>query len=151
MLKFAIFSIISNPPNIIWQTFLEDLFPNNVPATPTPSEKSSKKVATTTQRSTRNIFIKFLLDQTVGALVNNLMFLAFIAYTGPSNTPDVSAWTAVSTTVRENLVPMAIDGYKFWPAVSLISFLWIPVQQRVVFGCAAGMLWGIYLSLMVKA
>ncbi|RYZ33575.1 MAG: hypothetical protein EOP49_35695, partial [Sphingobacteriales bacterium] len=28
---------------------------------------------------------------------------------------------------------------------------WIPVDKRVVFGCSVGVVWGIYLSLIVDA
>ena len=84
----------------------------------------------------------------IGALVNNLMFLAFMGYTADG---DGNAWTRIVEMVRENLVPIAIDGYKFWPAVSLAGFMWVPVDKRVVFGSTAGILWGVWLSLMVKA
>ncbi|KAK3215394.1 hypothetical protein GRF29_19g3148802, partial [Pseudopithomyces chartarum] len=77
IVKFAIFSIISNPPNILWQTFLEDMFPSSVPTT--PSEKTLKDKPAPTHTSKRNVLIKFLLDQTIGAVVNNLMFLVYIA------------------------------------------------------------------------
>jgi len=46
---------------------------------------------------------------------------------------------------------MMKDGYKFWPLISLISFVWVPVDKRVVFGCSVGVIWGIYLSLAVDA
>ncbi|CAI6339145.1 unnamed protein product [Periconia digitata] len=143
ILKFALFSIISSPPNILWQSFLEDILPTNVRVAPSEKKKNA------TQRSTLNIFLKFLLDQTFGALFNNLMFLAFMGYTlHLSSGSSASAYEAVLAYIKTNLVPMAIDGYKFWPAVSLASFLWVPVDKRVVFGCAAGMIWGIYLGLL---
>jgi hypothetical protein len=151
VIKFAIFSIISNPPNIIWQTFLEDHFPTNVPNTALKAndEKSSKAPAT--QTSKRNILIKFLLDQTIGAVVNTLMFLAYMAYINASQQGKQDAWGAVTKDCRDKTWPMMKDGYKFWPAISLISFVWIPVDKRVVFGCSVGVIWGIYLSLMVDA
>ncbi|PVH92070.1 hypothetical protein DM02DRAFT_620156 [Periconia macrospinosa] len=156
ILKFIIFSIISGPPNILWQMYLEELFPNEVPVSnTTPSEKKPHQPngdaggVKKTRTSTRNIAIKFLLDQTIGALFNNLMFLSFIGYTSAQDKGE-DAWTSIARTVREKLVPMAIDGYKFWPLVSLAAFVWVPVEKRVLFGGAAGLLWGIYLSLMVQ-
>ncbi|KAF2873259.1 hypothetical protein BDV95DRAFT_605816 [Massariosphaeria phaeospora] len=152
VLKFAIFSIISSPPNIVWQSYLEDLFPTNVPASaplkekPAPASKASH-----TQLSKRNVLIKFLLDQTIGAVVNTLLFLVFMGYVNAPQTAKQGTWNIVGQEVKDKLYPMLKDGYKFWPAVSLTSFLWVPVDKRVVFGCAVGVFWGIYLSLAVGA
>jgi hypothetical protein len=151
VIKFAIFSIISNPPNILWQTFLEDQFPTNVPFT-TPGgtdEKSTQRPESRTSK--RNILIKFMLDQTIGALVNTLMFLAYMGYVNASQHGKQDAWGTVVKDCSDKTWPMMKDGYKFWPAISLISFVWIPVDKRVVFGCSVGVIWGIYLSLMVDA
>ncbi|KAK7179050.1 hypothetical protein DPSP01_003447 [Paraphaeosphaeria sporulosa] len=150
ILKFAIFSIISNPPNILWQTFLEDTFPSNVPAEPLGKQIKEKSVQTT-RTSKRNLVAKFTLDQTIGAVVNTLMFLVYMAYVNDSSAKDNASWSTVQADVSERFWPMIMDGYKFWPAVSLASFLWVPVDKRVVFGCSAGVLWGIYLSLSVAS
>jgi hypothetical protein len=146
------FSIISNPPNIIWQTFLEDRFPTNVP-TGKATAMDEKKPATPAKNMTSktNVLIKFVLDQTIGALVNTLMFLAYMAYINASQQGKQDAWGAVARDCSDKTWPMMKDGYKFWPAISLISFLWIPVDKRVVFGCSVGVIWGIYLSLAVDA
>jgi hypothetical protein len=101
--------------------------------------------------SKTNVLIKFLLDQTFGAAVNTLMFLVFMSYTNASPTAKEGQWNAVARDVQNKFYPMMKDGYKFWPGVSLISFLWIPVDKRIVFGCSVGVIWGIYLSMMVDA
>ena len=152
VVKFAIFSIISNPPNIIWQTFLEDLFPTSVTKA-TPKSRNEKKPAAAVQSETSktNVLIKFLLDQSIGALVNTLMFLAYMAYVNTSSQDKQDIWSAIAKDCSDKTWPMMKDGYKFWPAISLISFVWIPVDKRVVFGCSVGVIWGIYLSLMVDA
>lgn len=149
ILKFVIFSILSNPPNIIWQTFLEDSFPNDVPATQPSASEKKPKTPTKTVTSKTHILIKFLLDQTVGSVVNTLMFIAFISYVNAPQQGKGNAWAIVVENCKERTWPMMKDGYKFWPLISLVSFLWVPVDKRVVFGCAAGVLWGIYLSLLV--
>jgi hypothetical protein len=152
VVKFAIFSIISNPPNIIWQTFLEDHFPTNVPAIASnTSDEKKPAAATKTQTSKTNVLIKFVLDQTVGALVNTLMFLAYMTYVNVTQQGKQDAWSAIAKECSDKTWPMMKDGYKFWPAISLISFLWIPVDKRVLFGCSVGVIWGIYLSLIVDA
>lgn len=150
--KFALFSILSNPPNIVWQGFLEDQFPTNVPSKSKPSEKAATKPdPTKTSLSKTNVLIKFLLDQTIGAVVNTLMFLGYMGYINAQGNASVNAMDVVKTDCITKLWPMMKDGYKFWPAISLISFLWIPVDKRIVFGCSVGVVWGIYLSLMAGA
>jgi hypothetical protein len=101
--------------------------------------------------SKSNVFIKFLLDQTFGAVVNTLMFLAYMAYINASQQGNQNAWGAVARECSDKTWPMMKDGYKFWPTISLISFLWVPLDKRVVFGCSVGVIWGIYLSLAVEA
>lgn len=150
--KFALFSVLSTPPNIVWQGYLEDQFPTNVPSAAPPSEKpGSKPDPTKTSLSKTNVLIKFLLDQTIGAVVNTLMFLSYMAYVNAQGKPGVNAMDVVTSDCANKLWPMMKDGYKFWPAISLISFLWVPVDKRVVFGCSVGVVWGIYLSLAVGA
>lgn len=141
---------MSNPPNIVWQSYLEDTFPSNV--SPPPSEKKLRQKPAPPKMSKTNLVIKFILDQTLGAVLNTLMFVVFMAYvneTGPAGKSGL--WSAVEREIREKFWPMIMDGYKFWPMVSLVSFLWVPVDKRVVFGCSVGVLWGIYLSLMVES
>jgi hypothetical protein len=153
IIKFAVFSLISNPPNIVWQGILENAFPTNVPAAPAaPSEKKLKDKPVATQMSKRNVLTKFLLDQTLGAMVNTLMFLVFMAYVNEPGAVAgrVEPLQAVVKEINQKFWPMILDGYKFWPIVSLISFVWVPVDKRVVFGCSVGVLWGIYLSLAVS-
>ncbi len=132
--------------------FLEDQFPTSVPVSPSTSPKSSKPAdPVKTETSKKNILIKFILDQTFGAVINTLMFLGYMAYINAQDKPGVKAWDLVVRDCTEKLWPMMKDGYKFWPAISLISFVWIPVDKRIVFACTAGVAWGIYLSLMVGA
>jgi hypothetical protein len=149
--KFAIFSVLSNPPNILWQKFLEDQFPTKVPSTTRKTGDEKPTAASKTATSTTNILIKFLLDQTIGAVVNTLLFLAYMAYVNASQQGKANVWDAVYRDCSQMTWPMMKDGYKFWPAISLISFVWVPVDKRIVFGCSVGVLWGIYLSLAVGA
>lgn len=116
---------------------------------PPPSEKLLKDKPAPARTSKRNVLIKFLLDQSIGAVLNNLMFLVYIAYVNNSDGLNQASFSTVQAEVSERFWPMCLDGYKFWPLVSLASFLWVPVDKRVVFGCSAGVLWGIYLSLAV--
>ena len=87
----------------------------------------------------------------MGAVVNTLMFLSYMAYVNAQDKPGVNPMDAVTSDCKNKLWPMMKDGYKFWPAISLISFLWVPVDKRIVFGCSVGVVWGIYLSLAADA
>lgn len=134
----------------MWQSALENQFPTSVPVvTKAGEKKTTAKVETQTSKT--NILVKFLLDQTIGALVNTLMFLAYMAYVNATQQGKADAWDAVVKECSDKTWPMMKDGYKFWPAISLISFVWVPVDKRVVFGCSVGVIWGIYLSLAVDA
>lgn len=146
--KFGMFGVINNPPNILWQNLLEDLFPTNVPAKAEPSEKKTKQPnQIETRMSKRNIAIKFFLDQTIGAFLNTVLFLAFMGYMNAA--PGQDSWAVVEREVRDKFWPLLIDGMKLWPAVSLFSFVFVPVEKRVVVGCLAGIGWNIYLSMLM--
>lgn len=42
------------------------------------------------------------------------------------------------------------SGLLVWPAVSLISFIAVPAEKRVLFGSMVGVAWGVYLSLLAS-
>ena len=67
LLQFVAFSLIATPPNVLWQEYLEEKFPGNV-----ADEKGVKGLHKT------NTAVKFILDQTVGAIVNGYLFIAGI-------------------------------------------------------------------------
>ncbi|KAG9384210.1 hypothetical protein PtrSN002B_005051 [Pyrenophora tritici-repentis] len=111
VLQFALFSILSNPPNIIWQGFLEDQFPTNVASAASASEKpTSSKPPTKTSLSKTNVLIKFILDQTIGAVMNTLMFLAYMGYVNAQGKPGVDAMQVVKADCMNKLWPMMKDG-----------------------------------------
>jgi hypothetical protein len=43
---------------------------------------------------------------------------------------------------------MIMAGYKFWPMVTLLNLIVVPVEQRMLVGGLAGLVWGVYLSLL---
>ena len=50
--------------------------------------------------------------------------------------------------LSEQFWPIVFAGQKLWPFVSLISFTLVPLEYRMLLGNSAGLVWGIYLSLM---
>ncbi|KAF7195534.1 Protein SYM1 [Pseudocercospora fuligena] len=179
LLQFVIYSVLSCPPNYLWQAFLEAQFPAYARELP-QSEKElivdeivhssgtekdqgangslsnrrlEEKAMThqtdstvsdgkTKKLSLRNTAIKFTLDQTLGAAVNTVLFIAGIALLRGQ------PWSTVYTNIHEQFWPMTFAGQKLWPAVSILSFVVIPLEHRMLFGSVAGLFWGIYLSLV---
>lgn len=41
-----------------------------------------------------------------------------------------------------------MDSYKIWPVASIINFALVPVEKRIVFLSAVGLIWGVYLSVV---
>lgn len=95
--------------------------------------------------SIRNLIIKVLLDQTISASVNTLMFsLAFAGFNGLSYT---EAWNEA----KGQYLPLMLAGWKLWPLVSLVGFSLVKsVEGRNLLGSLAGLGWGVYLSLTMS-
>ena len=54
---------------------------------------------------------------------------------------------AICAFVRDDFYPLMLARLAFRPIVSGLMYSVIPLEKRVVFGSACGVLWGIYLSL----
>jgi protein Mpv17 len=67
LVQFVVFSLISTPPNILWQEYLEERFPANH-----WDETGNKKL------HKGNTTAKLVLDQTLGAIFNSYLFIAGI-------------------------------------------------------------------------
>ncbi|KAF5018914.1 hypothetical protein F66182_9093 [Fusarium sp. NRRL 66182] len=168
--QFLIFNIISTPPNFLWQDYLESAFPAHPPQ---PSNAKDPKNPNKTQPklSVRNTAIKFILDQTIGATVNTLLFSTYVHalrsaihpvpvitslpkainfWTSPG-TIDLSRvdWATVWEAAKSDFTPLVLAGWKLWPAVSLVNFAAVKtVEGRNLVGALAGVVWGIYMSLV---
>ncbi|KAM3419133.1 hypothetical protein BST61_g5081 [Cercospora zeina] len=170
LLQFVAFSVLACPPNCLWQAWLEAQFPA-YPRRGTTLPPGDEKVAahsTGTQPagnalhrrkdhdthpsppttndeaatlSVKNTAIKFTLDQTIGASVNTILFIAGIALLRGQSVQ------SIFDNVQTKFWPMTLAGQKLWPAVSILSFTVIPLEQRMLFGSVAGLIWGVYLSL----
>ncbi|KAK2608458.1 hypothetical protein QQS21_003028 [Conoideocrella luteorostrata] len=166
--KFLMFGVISTPPNFMWQDFLESTFPAR---SPQPHPKETDKPPKEQPLDVRNTIIKFLLDQTVGAVFNTLLFSIYIhsIHLAMPNAPRI---TGFSKATGYWISPGAIDfsavdmgvvldaafaefwtivlaGIKLWPAVSLINFTMVKtVEGRNLVGCIAGLGWGVFMSMI---
>lgn len=137
LINFGIFALLSTPPNILWQEWLESAFPSQVPV---PEEKDPKKK----KLSVANTAKKFLLDQSVGGPINTVLFIAGMA--GLRGLPREE----IIATVQTDFWPLVIASLKLWPAVAIISFTLIPVERRTVFGAMVALGWNVYIGLVMN-
>ncbi|ROW10480.1 hypothetical protein VMCG_01861 [Cytospora schulzeri] len=124
--------------------------------------------------SVPNTIIKFILDQSIGAAVNTVAFSLFThsiqqamshRTTGPSESVaflvrgwgssggpvDYSQvdWKLVLEEAKREFVPIMKAGWALWPWVSLFNFAVVKsIEVRSLIGAVAGMVWGVYMSLI---
>lgn len=132
-----LYSILNTPLNCLWQEYLERAFPGE-------SQRAAVKenAKQPPQKNWSNVMAKFALDQTVGA-AGNILF--FIVVQGLLRGASLAA---IGQSIRDDSLGVYLSGMVIWPAVSCISFLWIPMERRVVFGCVVGVAWGVYLGVV---
>ncbi|KAI1489618.1 Mpv17/PMP22 family protein [Biscogniauxia mediterranea] len=121
-----------------------------------------------------NTVIKLILDQTVGAAANTILLSLFMhsiqdAMLRPAAGPlsgaensfqylispgavDYAAvdWSGVLERSKAEFWPLLVTSWKLWPLVSLINYVFVKtIEGRNLVGSLAGVVWGIYLSMMV--
>ncbi|PYH45372.1 uncharacterized protein BP01DRAFT_356875 [Aspergillus saccharolyticus JOP 1030-1] len=89
----------------------------------------------------RNFLAKFLLDQTVGSVMNIVLFVVLINWLKGVSLS--GCWGLV----LEDFRPIMMARLKYRPLVSVLMYTVVPADRRVVFGSACGVIWGVYLSL----
>ncbi|KAF7507051.1 hypothetical protein GJ744_010979 [Endocarpon pusillum] len=130
LLQFVVFSLIATPPNVLWQEYLEENYPGDQ-----MDEQGIKRL------HKRNTAVKFVLDQTLGAMVNSLFFVAGI---GALKGKDSST---IWEDCQRDVWPLLTAGWRLWPLVSLLCFTVVPLKHRVLVGSTIGVFWGVFLSL----
>lgn len=163
--EFVIYTIVNVPINVVWQNWLESVFPSSTAPAEVKDEKKGSKAPAKKEGglSVTNTLAKFAMDQTVGAMINIPLFIATIGLTqGKTTEQIINTIRAVSGCAFllfrlylaecgvQDALSIYIAGAKLWPAVSLISYIAVPVERRVIFGSIAGVAWNIYLSLMAR-
>ncbi|KAL2830211.1 hypothetical protein BDW59DRAFT_141247 [Aspergillus cavernicola] len=111
-----------------------------IPVTRTATWKPAA-AQNTPGRRVLNFLMKFLLDQTAGGILNIVLFVVLI-----NLLKGVSLGGCLEL-VKEDLKPIMIARLKYRPVVSTLMYTVIPLEKRVVFGSACGVVWGVYLSL----
>ncbi|KAL4924755.1 uncharacterized protein BDV17DRAFT_205127 [Aspergillus undulatus] len=88
-----------------------------------------------------NFLAKFLLDATIGGILNIILFVMLI------NLLKGTSLSRACELVLEDFKPIMIARLKFRPVVSTLMYTVVPLDRRVVFGSGMGVIWGVYLSL----
>ena len=132
LLQFVFFTFLTCPPNFLWQEYMEEKLPGY-----------PLQVDGTRSLNIANTARKFVLDQTLGAAINTAIFIAGFAAMKGKDTQ------AIQREVRRETFPLMKNGWKLWPAVSILNFTVVPVHRRILVGSAVGLFWGIYLSIIV--
>ncbi|CAD6444466.1 71dce450-6ead-4434-ad51-da94d38dd91e [Sclerotinia trifoliorum] len=143
---FILYTAVSAPPNFYLQSLLENLLPSKKqPATQNVSEKSpsSSSPQPVPSLSLTNTILKVILDQTLFAVLNVMLFLiTFSLLRGSSLSQAIQS-------SKEEYWDMMKAGWKLWPFVSLSNFAVIKsVQGRALLGSLAGIGWNVYLGLV---
>ncbi|KAI9675286.1 MAG: hypothetical protein M1817_001188 [Caeruleum heppii] len=90
---FVLFTILNCPPNVLWQEFLEHTFPGKTTPPMNPNEKAAANGKSSGPReptlNIANTAKKFALDQTLGAAVNTILFIAVMAGLRGSSGPEI--------------------------------------------------------------
>ncbi|KAL9096382.1 MAG: hypothetical protein Q9165_001379 [Trypethelium subeluteriae] len=157
-IRFVIITIITCPPNFLWQQWLERTFPGRKDVDTPEDEKDedgidmaergkekieASKPQGKSNLNIRNTLTKWFIDCiTMGAIFNTVAFLLLINLL-KGNGPDITM-----RAIRYETIPIIVAGYKLWPIASIINFSLIPVEKRIVFLSAVGLCWGIYMSLV---
>ncbi|PSS21870.1 hypothetical protein M430DRAFT_117812 [Amorphotheca resinae ATCC 22711] len=146
--QFLAFAVLNNPPNFLWQTYLEHAFPSTIQAAPRDNKaevERKEKGATPPepQLSIPNTIIKFILDQTIGAVFNTLIFsIVFAGFGGASFEQAVEI-------AKQDFWGLMWASWKLWPLVSFVNYALLKsVQSRQLVSGLANVAWGVYLSLV---
>ncbi|THY31205.1 hypothetical protein D6D00_02346 [Aureobasidium pullulans] len=157
-LRFVIFTLLTAPPNYLWQHTLERVFPGRKPIDSTKTvlpryeirehdellgeDVLQQEEEFGTKLDWKNTMIKWFVDcMTLGALLNTAAFLILMGIMKGRSPGEIG------TALRTDTFPIIYASYKIWPSASIVNFALIPVEKRIVFLSAVGLVWGVFLSL----
>ncbi|KAG9696126.1 hypothetical protein KCU95_g4541, partial [Aureobasidium melanogenum] len=157
-LRFVIFTLLTAPPNYLWQHALERMFPGRKPLNPTktmlpryeirelngPSgeEGSQQQEEPETKLDWKNTMIKWFIDCiTLGALLNTGLFIILMGIMKGRSMHQIGF------ALRTSTFSIIYASYTIWPLASIVNFSLIRVEKRIVFLSLVGLVWGIFLSL----
>jgi len=77
---FTICAVVIAPYALWWMETLEDYFPGDIPVDSQAKKSDEKKTEQETKKNYKNIFLKVLIDQTIGSCIQTFLFLMTIGY-----------------------------------------------------------------------
>ncbi|THW35675.1 hypothetical protein D6D25_05173, partial [Aureobasidium pullulans] len=148
-LRFVIFTLLTAPPNYLWQHALERVFPGRKPIDSTKTVLPRYEIREhdellgedvlqleeeiETKLDWKNTMIKWFVDcMTLGALLNTAAFLILMGIMKGRSPGEIE------TALRTDTFPIIYASYKIWPLASIVNFALIPVEKRIVFLSAVG-------------
>lgn len=165
ILQFMLFTAIVAAPNYAFQMAMENSFPTRtVPRIRLEQAHAKDKSSDEEllqkhgQLNVRNTVIKFILDQSLSATTNTLLFIVVLGLIKGQNLDYIRQAVlkvshALKNTCRAGLIakqdfwPMLLAGYRFWPMVCLLNLVMVPMEYRPLVGNSAGLIWGVIMSL----
>lgn len=90
------------------------------------------------------ILIKTAADQLIWAPVMTCVF--FVVLKALEGHPDM-----ILPTIQQRVLPTLLINYALWPAAHIISFKFVPSEQRVLYNNVIAIAWNCYLSMTVGA
>ncbi|KAL2217056.1 hypothetical protein M432DRAFT_620198 [Thermoascus aurantiacus ATCC 26904] len=151
LLQFTTCAVIISPLTFLWLENLESAFPgfSDAAKSKPKAEKGDARASDDKrtdkkkpQLNVRNTVIKVVIDQTIGAAWNTVLFLTTMGILRGQD------YDTVLEAIRKDFWPIMIAGFKMWPLVSILCFTVVPADKRLLVTSLFGVLWAIYLSLV---
>ncbi|KAL2007370.1 hypothetical protein VTN00DRAFT_8808 [Thermoascus crustaceus] len=151
LLQFTTCAVIISPLTFLWLENLEATFPgfSDTKSKPKPktekedeSDEKKEKDEEKPRLNVRNTALKVVIDQTIGAAWNTVLFLTTMGILRGQD------YDTVVEAIQKDFWPIMIAGFKMWPFVSILCFTVVPANRRLLVSSLFGVLWAIYLSLM---
>lgn len=95
-------------------------------------------------KSIKAILIKTAADQLIWAPIMTVAFFAVMK--ALEGHPE-----AILPTIEQRVLPTLLINYALWPAAHIISFKFVPSEQRVLYNNVIAIAWNCYLSMTVGA
>lgn len=87
-----------------------------------------------------SVFFRVLVDQTVFNPIWNSTYVAVIGLMKRD------AWNLIVDDIKRTMIPLIVSGLKLWPAVHIITYGVIPVENRLLWVDTVEIVWVVILS-----
>ena len=141
LVEFAIFGFIGAHISYAWHLFLEETFPVRQQQ---GAHSKNTKDNSSLPISWANLLLKVFVDQLVGLPLLSATFLLC------TNVNRVDGAAALVQVILGRITRVVTAGWRLWPAVALVNFLWVPMRWRVLFLNIVGFGWTVCLSIMSR-